>query len=294
MSTLSPSRRTFLRHTASVGAFTLAASIPLGTARAQTSKPIRWLPLYDPNVFLQIRSDNTVTLISKHSELGQGITTGLATLVAEELDADWRQMRFDFAPANALRYKNLEYVILGIIPLQVTGGSTSTSEAWKQMRRMGAAARAMFVTAAARNWKVSESTIKIENGVIRSGTNKATLGDLAVAAMAVRPPWSVKLKARTDWRLIGANTPLPRLDSVMKTRRGQVRARRSPSGHAHGRGAPSRCIRCQDRFRRRQRDEENPGSMRRTEAAERRRCRLCDEYLGGDAGPQCAEGHLRP
>jgi isoquinoline 1-oxidoreductase subunit beta len=84
MSTLSSSRRTFLRHAASVGAFTLAASVPLGTARAQTSKPIRSLPLYDPNVFLQIRSDNTVTLISKHSGLGQGITTGLATLVAVE------------------------------------------------------------------------------------------------------------------------------------------------------------------------------------------------------------------
>jgi isoquinoline 1-oxidoreductase subunit beta len=201
-----------LRHTVSVGVFTLAASIPLGTARAQTSEPIPWLPPYDPNVFLQIRSDNTVTLISKHSELGQGITTGLATLVAEELDADWSQMRFDFAPANALHYNNLEYVIL-----QITGGSTSTSEAWNQMRQMGAAARAMFVTAAARSWNVSESTIKIENGVVRSGTNKATLGDLAAAAMAVRPPWSVELKARADWRLIGANTPLPRLDSVMKT-----------------------------------------------------------------------------
>jgi isoquinoline 1-oxidoreductase beta subunit len=215
MSPLSPSRRTFLRHTASIGAFTLAASIPLGTARAQTSKPIPWLPPYDPNVFLQIRSDNTVTLISKHSELGQGITTGLATLVAEELDADWSQMRFDFAPTHWFLYKNLEYS--AVFPLQVTGGSTSTSEAWTQMRQMGAAARAMFVTAAARSWKVSESTIKIENGVVRSGTHKATLGHLAAAAMAVLPPLSVKLKAPTDWRLIGANTPLPRLDSVMKT-----------------------------------------------------------------------------
>ena len=246
MSTLLPSRRNFLRHAASAGAFTLAASIPLGAAHAQRSTPIPWAPRYDPNVFLQIRSDNTVTVISKHSELGQGVTTGLATLVAEELDADWSQMRFDFAPADLLHYKNLEYVIV-----QVTGGSTSTSEAWVQMRQMGAAARAMFVTAAARRWKFAKSTVKIDKGVVTSGANKAKLGELAAAAMAVRPPWSVKLKARTDWRLIGASTPLPRLDFVLKTT-GMAKFAfdvRRP-GMLTARGAPSRCFRRQDRLRR--------------------------------------------
>jgi isoquinoline 1-oxidoreductase beta subunit len=209
-----PSRRAFLRNAAAgAGVFTLGATVPFGRAWAQLDSPVISFPPYDPNVFLQISAlDNTVTLICKHLEMGQGIATGLATLVAEELDACWDQMRFTLAPAHLSRYRNLEYVAV-----QATGGSTSTSEAWLQMRQIGAAARAMFVTAAALAWKVPEAEIAVKDGLVTHGAHEATLGSLAGAAMALPPPLVVKLKDAKNWRLIGAHKPLPRLDSEMKT-----------------------------------------------------------------------------
>ena len=88
--------------------------------------------VFDPNFFLRIGADNRVTIISKHFEMGQGITTGLATLIAEELEADWSQMRFEFAPNNPKIYNNLFYG-----PNQATGGSTSVANSWEQMRKVG-------------------------------------------------------------------------------------------------------------------------------------------------------------
>jgi isoquinoline 1-oxidoreductase beta subunit len=213
MNVLMPSRRTFLRNAAGAGVFTLGATVPFGRAWAQLDKPVIWFPPYDPNVFLQIsKKDNTVTLICKHLEMGQGITTGLATLVAEELDAAWVQMRFAFAPADAIRYRNLRYVVV-----QATGGSTSTSEAWMQMRQVGAAARAMFVKAAADKWNVRESEIAIKEGVVSHGAKTANLGEFADAAMRLPAPLLVKLKDPKDWRLIRTTERLPRLDSEIKT-----------------------------------------------------------------------------
>jgi isoquinoline 1-oxidoreductase beta subunit len=213
MNVQTPSRRAFLRNAAGAGVFTLGATVPFGRAWAQLDKPVIWFPPYDPNVFLQIRADdNTVTLICKHLEMGQGVTTGLATLVAEELDADWRQMRFAFAPADTLRYRNLRYVIA-----QATGGSTSTSEAWLQMRQVGAAARAMFVKAAAHEWQVPASEIAIKEGVVSHGAKKENLGRFADAAMQLPAPLLVKLKDPKDWRLIRTTERLPRLDSECKT-----------------------------------------------------------------------------
>jgi isoquinoline 1-oxidoreductase beta subunit len=209
ISRFNPSRRAFIRDAAAaIGAFTLGTRIPFGPARAQSGGPSPGP--FDPNIFLQITSDNSVTLISKHFEMGQGVTTGLATLVAEELDADWSQMRFVFAPANAALYNNL---LVG--PLQATGGSTSTAEAFTQMRQVGAAARAMFVAAAAANWRVPAAEVAVSKGVVSHGTNRATFGSLAAAAMQMAVPKNVTLKEPKDWRLIG--THVPRLDSVMKT-----------------------------------------------------------------------------
>jgi isoquinoline 1-oxidoreductase beta subunit len=213
MNAPTPSRRAFLRNAAGAGVFTLGATVPFGRAWAQLDKPVIWFPPYDPNVFLQIsKKDNTVTLICKHLEMGQGVTTGLATLVAEELDADWDQMRFAFAPADAVRYRNLRYVVV-----QATGGSTSTSEAWMQMRQVGAAARAMFVKAAADEWNVRETEIVIKEGVVSHGAKTAKLGEFADAAMRLSAPLLVKLKDPKDWRLIRTTERLPRLDSAIKT-----------------------------------------------------------------------------
>src|SRR5713101_1463984 len=145
-----PSRREFLIGAAAVaGAFVLGTYIPF--AKRAFAQEGGGVPkgIFDPNVFLKIGADNTVTLISKHFEMGQGVTTGLATLVAEELDADWPMMRFEFAPSDPQLYHNL---LFG--PVMATGGSTSMAEAWVQMRQVGAAARMMFIAAAAAKWHV--------------------------------------------------------------------------------------------------------------------------------------------
>ncbi len=101
-----------------------------------------------PNDFIRVSSDDVVTIVSKHLEMGQGIYTGLSTLVAEELDASWDQLRIEPAPADVTRYANL------FLRVQGTGGSTSLANSFDQMRKAGAVARAMLVSAAAQRWKV--------------------------------------------------------------------------------------------------------------------------------------------
>ena len=110
-----PTRRAFLKGAGtSAAVLVLGVHVPFDGARsASTPTP----GIFDPNVFLRIDADNTVTILSKHFEMGQGITTGLATLVAEELEADWSQMRVAFAPNNPKLYNNLAYG-----PYMVTGG----------------------------------------------------------------------------------------------------------------------------------------------------------------------------
>ena len=163
-------------------------------------------------MFLRIDADNTVTILSKHFEMGQGITTGLATLVAEELEADWSQMRVAFAPNNPKLYRNLAYG-----PHMLTGGSTSLSNSWEQMRKVGAAARKMLATAAASRWGVRAEEIGSRRALsrIRGSKRSATFGELAADAMKVPVPRDVELKDPKDWKLIGKR--LPRLDSVAKT-----------------------------------------------------------------------------
>ena len=209
--TFDASRRDFLKSAAvAAGAFLLGAYVAFPEAAgAQNGFP---QGPYDPNFFLKIDSDNFVTILSKHFEMGQGATTGLATMVAEELDADWSKMRFDFAPADTKLYNNL---LFG--PLMGTGGSSSMAESWEQMRKVGAAARMMFIAAAAEKWNVPGGEITVEKSVVihsRSG-HKATFGELAAEAMHQPVPKDVTLKPAKDWSLIG--TKVPRLDSAGKT-----------------------------------------------------------------------------
>lgn len=209
--TFDASRRDFLKSAAAAaGVFLLGAYVAFPEAAgAQNGFP---QGPYDPNFFLKIDSDNFVTILSKHFEMGQGATTGLATMVAEELDADWSKMRFDFAPADTKLYNNL---LFG--PLMGTGGSSSMAESWEQMRKVGAAARMMFIAAAAEKWNVPGGEITVEKSVVihsRSG-HKATFGELAAEAMHQPVPKDVTLKPAEDWSLIG--TKVPRLDSAGKT-----------------------------------------------------------------------------
>ena len=163
------------------------------------------------NNFVRIGSDNTVTVIIKHLDKGQGVTTGLTTIVAEELDADWSQMRWEFAPADATRYNNLFWG-----PFQGTGGSSSIANSWPQLRTAGAAARAMLVAAAAAQWKVPASEISVAQGRVSHGSGQhATFGELAARAASQTPPTDPPLKDPAKFQLIGK--PLPRIDTPEKT-----------------------------------------------------------------------------
>ena len=115
---------------------------------------------FEPNPFVKIAPDNTVTVIIKHLDKGQGAATGLSTLVAEELDASHDQIRTEFAPADAVKYKNFAFGIQGV------GGSTGLANSYDQYRKAGAIARAMIVAAAAREWGIDASTITVKGGVV--------------------------------------------------------------------------------------------------------------------------------
>lgn len=207
---LAASRRNFLKGLGAAGG-ALVIGLHLGPRLAlaeEAAAPPPAPPM--PNAFVRIAPDNTVTVLIKHVDMGQGVTTGLPTIVAEELDADWSQMRTAFAPADAKLYNNLAFG-----PVQGTGGSTSIANSWDQLRRAGAAARAMLVEAAATKWGVPADSITVAKGVLTSGTHSGTFGEFAEAAAKLPVPTEVTLKQPKDFTLIG--TRLPRLDSTVKT-----------------------------------------------------------------------------
>jgi len=136
------SRRALLKSSAALGGGLVIATYLPSLALAEDAPAPRKLEP-QPNAFIRIAPDNTVTVIVKHLDKGQGVTTGLSTIVADELDADWGQMRAEFAPANAALYANL------LLGMPATGGSSSIANSWMQLRLAGAAARAMLVSAAA-------------------------------------------------------------------------------------------------------------------------------------------------
>ena len=197
------SRRDFLKASAAasiVAGSGLTLGFWLGGAQAQSAAPAG--PAPDPNAFVRIGRDNSVTVIAKHLEMGQGTYTGLATLVAEELDASWEQVKVEGAPADAKLYNNLFWG-----PAQGTGGSSAIANSWEQLRTAGAAARAMLVAAAAKQWNVPEASITIKNGIVTSGARKMTFGQLADAAATMPVPTTVKLKDPKDFVLIGKRAP---------------------------------------------------------------------------------------
>jgi len=204
---IDPKRRALLKITAITGAG-LTLGFRVGDALAQTRPAANAAASnaatasFAPNAFVRIGSDNIVTVISKHLEMGQGTYTGLATLLADELDASWTQVRVEGAPADNDRYKNLAFGMQG------TGGSTAIANSWEQMRNAGATARAMLVAAAAAQWKVAPESITVKDGVLSHASGKkATFGQLANAASTVSVPTQVKLKDPSDFTLIGKRAP---------------------------------------------------------------------------------------
>lgn len=204
------SRRTFLKAGAA-GGLGLIIGFRLPARAARAAAPAE-APPFVPNAFVRIAPDNTVTVISKHLEMGQGTYTGLATILAEELDADWAQVRVESAPADATLYNNLAFGAM-----QGTGGSTAIANSYEQLRKAGATARAMLVAAAAGEWGVDPSTITVEKGVVhhRPSGRSATFGQLAEKAAAEAPPARVTLKDPGRFTLIGKH--VPRVDSKSKT-----------------------------------------------------------------------------
>jgi isoquinoline 1-oxidoreductase beta subunit len=199
-------RRRFVQSTALAGA-ALMVGFRLDGLPALAADEV-----FAPNAFIRIAPDNTVTIIGKHIEFGQGSYTGLATILAEELDADWSQIRVEAAPADAERYNNLKWG-----PMQGTGGSSAMANSWEQHRRAGATARATLVEAAAREWGVPASEISVERGVVSHPPSgrRSTFGELAPKAAKLTPPAQVKLKDPSQFTLVGKR--VPRLDGAAKT-----------------------------------------------------------------------------
>jgi len=203
-------RRRFVGLALGTGAgLVIGSTVPAGTARAEgaAQAAAQGDGLFTPLV--HITPDNIVLVLDKHQDMGQGNATGLATLVADELDAAWSQMKAEFAPADVKLYANTAFGIQG------TGGSTAMANSFEQYRKAGAAARAMIIEAAAKRWGVAADSITIAQGVVSSGNNTATLGELAKEAAAVPVPAEPKLKTPEQFTYIGKS--FPRLDSVAKT-----------------------------------------------------------------------------
>jgi isoquinoline 1-oxidoreductase beta subunit len=208
MTTAETSRRTFMKGAAATAAAAfvvgltpngaLAAASP-GTANGGNITP-----------FVKITADGKIFAIVKHFEMGQGTTTGLTTLIAEELGVSMDEIDYEFAPADAGRYNNL---LFGKI--QGTGGSTAIANSYNQYRQAGAAARHMLLGAAAEAWGVEASTLTLEAGQIVGAGQSAPIAEFVAAAAKRTAPESPTLKDPRDFTLIG-NPDVARRDNSGK------------------------------------------------------------------------------
>ena len=200
--TISTSRRNFLK--ASAAAVLIVGLRPDG-ALASASKAT------DLNPFVRINADGQVTAIIKHFEMGQGPSTGLTTLIAEELGLTMDQIDYEFAPSNPQVYNNLFFG-----PFQGTGGSTAMANSYEQYRKAGAAARAMLIAAAAEAWGVEAAGLDIVDGQVTGNGKSAPLADFVAAAAGMTAPEEPTLRAPESWRLIGKEGAVKRKDTAVK------------------------------------------------------------------------------
>jgi isoquinoline 1-oxidoreductase beta subunit len=202
-------RRAFLQSGAAAGGVLLVGfHIPRALAAAApntaTAAP------FAPDAFIRIDHEGVVTLIMPQVEMGQGIYTAVAMILAEELDARWEQVRVEHAPPNTRLYAN------PIFGVQATGGSTSVRAFWTPLRKAGASARALLIEAAARRWKVSPDTCHSTNSTVthQPSGRTFTYGALVDDASHLTPPATVALKSPGEFTIIGK--PLKRLDTPDK------------------------------------------------------------------------------
>ncbi|MEY8875831.1 MAG: molybdopterin cofactor-binding domain-containing protein [Leptothrix sp. (in: b-proteobacteria)] len=197
------SRRGFLRASATVGGGLLMGLALPGLVRDVQAAGT----LHTPNAWVHIADDNTVTLLSARSEMGQGVYTSMPMLIAEELHVDLNRIKVSIAPPNAV-YVN------ALLGAQITGGSTSVRDGWDKLRIAGAQVREMLISAAANEWKVDRASLRAENGEVIGAGKRATYGQLAEAASKLPVPEKVALKDPKDFRILGK--PTKRLDSPAK------------------------------------------------------------------------------
>ena len=206
------SRRDFVVVVAAAGGGLLLGCRVDAPARAASAKAAAAAgpPAFAPNAFVRVGTDNVVTVIMPQAEMGQGISTALPMMVAEELEVGLDQVRVEPAPGDDRVYANPG------LGFQVTGGSTSVRAFYEPMRQAGAAARSMLVAAAAGSWGVDPASCRGENGtVIHSGTGrKVTYGEVAERAAKLPVPDKMALKNPKDFSLIG--TPAKRVDTPSK------------------------------------------------------------------------------
>src|SRR5678815_4078800 len=149
-------RRSFLKVTAAGSALIIGGYVP-GLRETNSAEAAG---LFEPNVWLKIATDDTVTIMLSQLEMGQGVMTSMPMLVAEEMDIDWNKIKTEWVPADP-KYGNPNFG-----GAQLTAGSNSVRGMWKLLREAGAGARAMFVTAAAQTWSVPENTCSTEKGEV--------------------------------------------------------------------------------------------------------------------------------
>src|SRR5262245_24953457 len=197
-----PTRRTFLKVSTAGGALLIGGYLPglreSGTAQAAGS--------FEPNLWIRIGGDDSVTVMLTQLEVGQGVMTSRPMLFAEELDVDWTKIKTEGVPADP-KYGNPNFG-----GAQLTAGSNSVRGMWKLLREAGCAARMMLITAAAETWEVAQTTCSTERGEVVHAASRRRLryGSLVDKAATLPVPKTVSLKSPKEFRLLGQSTP--RLD----------------------------------------------------------------------------------
>ncbi|MBV9268018.1 MAG: xanthine dehydrogenase family protein molybdopterin-binding subunit [Acidobacteriaceae bacterium] len=197
-----PSRRTVLKTAAAAGGLLLVGFDTVQTAKAAPDNA----PISPFRSWIQIDQEGQVTLMSGRSEMGQGISSALPMVLADELGVDWKDVRVEQAPNDVPRFGD-----------QGTGGSGSVAGSWMTMRQAAAAARTMLITVAAKRWNVTPESCSIKNGVIISGNHSAKLGEFVAAAALLPVPdfKTLTLKKPEEVQIIG--TVVERKDIPSKT-----------------------------------------------------------------------------
>jgi isoquinoline 1-oxidoreductase beta subunit len=201
------SRRGFLRASAAAsGGLLLSLSLPFAHRESQAAGS----DTFEPNAFIRIGGDGQIVLTMPYVEMGQGTYTSIPMLIAEELEVDLKQVRLEHAPPNEKLYVN---PLLGV---QATGNSNAIRGSWQPLRKAGATARTILVTAAAKRWNVDPASCRAQSGEVRHQASGRNLGygELAAEAARMPVPENVTLKQPADFKLIG--TPAKRLDTPSK------------------------------------------------------------------------------